>query len=84
MPQYFKLEKKVRAGARFAVNQVGWNARKDDELLRWVRQRELPVKLIDNIYLLTRGVARVFHSGKIPGVGRPRRAARPGGEVRRR
>jgi methylenetetrahydrofolate reductase (NADPH) len=68
MPQYFKLEKKVRAGARFAINQIGWNARKDDELLRWVRQRELQLKLIDNIYLLTRGVARVFHSGKIPGV----------------
>jgi methylenetetrahydrofolate reductase (NADPH) len=68
MPQYFKLEKKVQAGARFAINQIGWNARKDDELLRWVRQRELQLKLIANIYLLTRGVARVFHSGKIPGV----------------
>jgi methylenetetrahydrofolate reductase (NADPH) len=71
MPQYFKLEKKVRAGAHFAINQVGWNARKDDELLRWVRQRELPLKLIANVYLLTRGVARVFHSGRIPGVGVP-------------
>ena len=71
MPQYFKLEKKVRAGARFAINQVGWNARKDSELLLWVRQRELQVKLIANVYLLTRGVARVFDSGKIPGVGIP-------------
>jgi methylenetetrahydrofolate reductase (NADPH) len=71
MPQYFKLEKKVRAGAQFAINQIGWNSRKDDELLRWVRQRELPLKLIANVYLLTRGVARVFHSGKIPGVGVP-------------
>jgi methylenetetrahydrofolate reductase (NADPH) len=68
MPQYFKLEKKVRAGARFAFNQIGWNARKDDELLRWVRQQELQLKLIANVYLLTRGVARVFHSGKVPGV----------------
>jgi methylenetetrahydrofolate reductase (NADPH) len=68
MPQYFKLEKKVRAGARFAFNQIGWNARKDDELLRWVRGQELPLKLIANVYLLTRGVARVFHSGKVPGV----------------
>ena len=44
MPQYFKLEKKVQAGARFVINQLGWNARKDDELLRWVRGRELPVQ----------------------------------------
>src|ERR1700722_6337738 len=67
MPQYFKLEKKVQAGAQFVINQVGWNARKDDELLRWVGRRELPLKLIANVYLLTRGVARVFHAGRIPG-----------------
>ena len=42
MPQYLKLEKKARAGAQFAINQIGWNARKDDELIRWVRHhREL-------------------------------------------
>ncbi|MGH2860574.1 MAG: methylenetetrahydrofolate reductase C-terminal domain-containing protein [Solirubrobacteraceae bacterium] len=67
MPQYFKLEKKAQAGAEFVINQLGWNARKDDELLRWVGQRELPVKMIANVYLLTRGVVRVFHAGRIPG-----------------
>src|SRR6202012_5370420 len=69
MPQYFKLEKKVQAGAQFAINQIGWEARKDSELLLWVRRQELALKLIANVYLLTRGVARVFHSGRIPGVG---------------
>jgi methylenetetrahydrofolate reductase (NADPH) len=68
MPQYFKLRKKVEAGARFVINQIGWNARKDDELLRWVRREQLPVALLANVYLLTRGAARVFHRGKIPGV----------------
>ena len=38
MPQYFKLRKKVRAGARFVINQIGWDTRKDDELLRWIRR----------------------------------------------
>jgi methylenetetrahydrofolate reductase (NADPH) len=33
MPQYFKLRKKVQAGARFVINQIGFNTRKDDELL---------------------------------------------------
>ena len=33
MPQYFKLRKKARAGARFVINQIGWDARKDDELV---------------------------------------------------
>jgi len=68
MPQYFKLRKKVAAGARFVINQIGWDARKDDELLRWIRREGLPVSVVANVYLLSRGAARVFHRGAIPGV----------------
>jgi methylenetetrahydrofolate reductase (NADPH) len=68
MPQYFKLKKKVRAGARFVINQIGWNARKDDELLRYIRRAELPVAALANVYVLSRPAARAFHTGKIPGV----------------
>jgi methylenetetrahydrofolate reductase (NADPH) len=68
MPQYFKLQKKVRAGARFVINQIGWNARKDDELIRFSRREQLDVSMLANVYLLSRGAARAFHGGKIPGV----------------
>jgi len=68
MPQYFKLRKKAQAGARFVINQIGWNARKDDELLRWVRREQLPLSALANVYLLSRTAARAFHAGKIPGV----------------
>ena len=68
MPQYLKLRKKVRAGARFVVKQIGWNARKDDELLRWIRAEQLPVSVLANVYLLSRAAARAFHAGRIPGV----------------
>jgi methylenetetrahydrofolate reductase (NADPH) len=68
MPQYFKLRKKVEAGARFAINQIGWNTRKDDELLRWIRRAQLPVSVLANVYLLSRTAARAFNRGKIPGV----------------
>src|SRR6476620_4519812 len=67
MPQYFKLRKKVQAGARFVINQIGWDVRKDDELLRWIRREELPVSVLANVYLLSRPAARAFHAGKIPG-----------------
>jgi methylenetetrahydrofolate reductase (NADPH) len=67
MPQYFKLRKKVQAGARFVINQIGWDTRKDDELLRWIRREELPVSVLANVYLLSRPAARAFHQGKIPG-----------------
>jgi methylenetetrahydrofolate reductase (NADH) len=68
MPQYFKLRKKVQAGARFAINQIGWNTRKDDELVRWVRREQLPVSMLANVYLLSGPAARYFHRGMIPGV----------------
>jgi methylenetetrahydrofolate reductase (NADH) len=68
MPQYFKLRKKAAAGARFVINQIGWDTRKDDELLRWIRRDGLPVSAIANVYLLSRGAARAFHRGAIPGV----------------
>ena len=41
MPQYFKLRKKARAGRGFVIKQIGWNARKDDELLRFIRREQL-------------------------------------------
>ena len=68
MPQYFKLRKKVEAGAQFAINQIGWDTRKDDELLRWLRHDGLTVPVLANVYLLSRTAARAFHAGRIPGV----------------
>ena len=68
MPQYFKLRKKIENGARFVINQIGYDARKDDELLRWMRLHGLEVPVIANVFVLTPGVARVFNSGRIPGV----------------
>jgi methylenetetrahydrofolate reductase (NADPH) len=68
MPQYFKLHKKVAAGARFVIKQIGWNVRKDDELLRWIGREGLPVHALANVYVLSPAAARAFHRGKIPGV----------------
>ena len=68
MPQYFKLRKKAQAGARFVINQIGWDVRKDDELLRWMRGDGLELHALANVYLLSRPAARAFHQGKIPGV----------------
>jgi methylenetetrahydrofolate reductase (NADPH) len=68
MPQYFKLKKKARAGARFVINQIGYDTRKDDELLRYIRRERLPLYALANVYLLSRAAARAFNAGKIPGV----------------
>jgi methylenetetrahydrofolate reductase (NADPH) len=68
VPQYQKLAKKARTGARFVINQIGYNARKDDELLRYIARERLPMRALANVYLLSRPAALAFHAGKIPGV----------------
>jgi methylenetetrahydrofolate reductase (NADPH) len=68
MPQYFKLRKKAQAGARFVINQAGWDTRKDDELLRWIRRDGLDLHALANVYLLSPRAARAFRQGRIPGI----------------
>lgn len=69
MPQLFKLEKKIAAGARYVINQIGCDARKMHELIEWMRRRgHGAVPLIGNVYVLNPGVARVFRTQRIPGV----------------
>ena len=50
------------------INQIGWDVRKDDELLRWIRRDGAALHALANVYLLSRPAARAFHQGKIPGV----------------
>ncbi|HEY7381392.1 MAG TPA: methylenetetrahydrofolate reductase C-terminal domain-containing protein [Gaiella sp.] len=69
VPQLLKLRKKVENGARFVINQIGYDARKDDELLRWMRLNGLgEIPVLANVYLLTPRVAEVFNAQRIPGV----------------
>ena len=67
MPQYLKLAMKVREGADFVISQVGYDARKDDELLRWMRLHGLAAPVVANAYILSLPVARVFHEGRVAG-----------------
>ncbi len=67
LAQYFKLCKKVESGADYIITQVGYDARKFDEILRFVRQQGIQVPLIGNVYVLNRPVARVMNRGDVPG-----------------
>ena len=68
VPQYLKLRKKIETGARFIINQAGYDARKDDELLRWLALSGLDVPVIANVFVLSLGAARAFNAGRVPGV----------------
>ena len=67
MGQYFKLDKKIRAGAGFVISQVGYDARKMQELVLWLEQAGHDIPALANIYVLSYATARLMNENKIPG-----------------
>ena len=65
--QYAKLRMKARAGARFVITQVGYDARKFHELLRVQLEHGLNQPTLGSVFLLTPGVARAMAAGRVPG-----------------
>ncbi len=67
MAQYAKLQKKIEAGAKFIITQVGYDARKFHEVLQWLRVHHHTVPALANIYILPYGAAKLMNANKIPG-----------------
>ena len=67
MAQYYKLKKKIAAGAQFIITQLGYDARKFHELILFVKQNGLNVPLIGNIYILPFGAAKMMNNNELPG-----------------
>lgn len=69
MQQYYKMEKKLASGAQFLVTQVGWDWKKSVELFRYLRENDLSVPVIGNVYFLSTltPAPRLMHDIKLPG-----------------
>jgi methylenetetrahydrofolate reductase (NADPH) len=67
MPQFFKLEKKIRAGADFIIPQLGYDVRKFAEISKYLKYRGMDVPILGNVYAMSRPVARLMNKGAIPG-----------------
>ena len=67
MAQYFKLKKKIEAGAKFIITQVGYDARKFHEVLQWLRINHYDIPALANIYILPYGAAKLMNANGIPG-----------------
>jgi len=67
MIQYFKLKKKIVAGAGFVVTQIGYDARKFHEVLQFLRENCPDIPLIGNIYVLSFGAAKLMNANRLPG-----------------
>jgi len=69
MQQYYKMEKKIAAGAEFLVTQVGWDWKKSMELMQYLRDNRIEVPVLGNVYWLTTltPAPRLMHDIKLPG-----------------
>ena len=67
MPQYFKLVRKINAGAEWVIPQLGYDMRKFHEVKLMLESRGLRAPLVGNVYLLSGFVAKLFNSGKLAG-----------------
>jgi methylenetetrahydrofolate reductase (NADPH) len=68
VPQYYKLLRKLRAGAHWVIPQLGYDMRKFNEIKLLLAARDFGrVPVIGNVYLLNRAVAKLFNSGKLAG-----------------
>ncbi len=66
--QYAKLSKKVHAGARFIISQLGFDSWKHAELIAHARRSlGITVPILGSVYLLTGGRARLMRKGEVPG-----------------
>ncbi len=65
--QYAKLCRKVSAGARFVITQLGYDARKFKELVQICDYMNLQVPLIGSVYVLKPKAAAIMNAGRVPG-----------------
>jgi len=65
--QYYKLIKKVKAGAEFVITQVGYDPVKFEELRIFMETNDIKVPLIGNVYMLSYPVAKMMYENKLPG-----------------
>lgn len=66
--QYYKLKKKLEAGAQFIVTQLGYDARKFHEVLLIMKHLGYEhVPVVANLYVLTLPAARLMNKNGVPG-----------------
>jgi methylenetetrahydrofolate reductase (NADPH) len=65
--QYAKLCRKTAAGAQFIITQLGYDARKFDELNNMRRRLNIDLPVLGSVYLLSPRAARAMNRGAVPG-----------------
>ena len=66
--QYAKLVKKIRAGAAFIITQVGYDLNRYEELVRFLRDQQVRIPVLANVFIPSPNVARFMARGGVPGI----------------
>ncbi len=65
--QYAKLHRKAAAGATFVITQLGFDARKFQEVLLYLRANGLDLPVLGNVFIPNLTVTELMYRGEIPG-----------------
>ncbi len=66
--QYVKLIKKIRAGAKFIITQVGFDMNGYKELIHFLQEQQIKVPVLASVFIPSPAVAAIMERGDIPGV----------------
>ncbi len=66
--QYYKLMKKFKVGASFAIAQAGWDMKKLQELKWFLEMRDCHMPILARIMVLTPGLSEEIFAGSRPGL----------------
>lgn len=67
MMQFYKMEKKFRAGARFFITQLGFDAKKLRNLRAYLMEKNMAVPVLGSVFILRKSAAAMMHRGEVPG-----------------
>ena len=65
--QYAKMSRKVAAGARFVITQLGYDAAKFHELIHVQQRMGIDVPTLGSVYVLSPKAAAIMNKGRVPG-----------------
>ena len=68
MAQYFKLEKKLGAGADYAITQIGFDHQKYEELASWKKTNGIAAPIVANLMMLRAQSARYMRKHQLAGI----------------
>ena len=66
--QYVKLLTKIQCGAQFVISQLGYDIDKYGELIQFIREQQLQIPVMANVFIPSLTVARIMNKGRVPGV----------------